>query len=204
VYVASLKDRGGWDAVDERFAAPPESTEQIIHVTDERPVPIEYRDRARSGWMLYPDQGQNGSDTVGEASIFSMFWYQARSSNADTVNPQGLLETESRYDVYNYAADPSAGWANDRVFPYHKGSGEAAEYGYVWVTEWDTERDARQFQDAYRAILRAQGAEKRAGNVWVIPDGPYADAFRVTRDGTRVVIVNGPRVGALSNIRPQD
>jgi hypothetical protein len=203
VYVSSLKRDGGWDAVDDAFDSPPTTTEQVIHVTDEEAVPIDFRDRARDGWELYPDQGVDGSDTVGEASIFAMFWYQARSSGAETVDPRGLFQTEGDYDTYNYAADPSAGWANDRVFPYHKGAGASAEYGYVWVTEWDTERDAREFLTAYRAVLRAQGGERQAGNVWVVSEGPYADAFRVTRQGSRVVIVNAPQAEDLSDVRPR-
>ena len=201
VYVSSLRDEGGWAAVNDKFDSPPTTTEQIIHVTDEEPTPIEFRDRSRNGWQRYPDQGVDGSDTVGEASMFAMFWSQAREANADTINPRGLFETDSDLDTYNYAADPSAGWANDRVFPYHRGSGADAEYGYVWVTEWDTERDAREFLRAYRAILRAQGGSEEAENVWVIPDGPYADAFRVTRQGTRVVVVNAPERGDLSDVR---
>jgi hypothetical protein len=203
VYVSTLKSEGGWAAVDDEFDSPPESTEQVIHVTDEKPVPIEFTDRARNGWELYPDQGTEGSDTVGEASIFSMFWYQARSSNAETVDPGELFETDSAHDTYNYAATPSAGWGNDRVFPYHKGSGPSAEYGYVWVTEWDTERDAREFLEAYRSILRAQEANQEAANVWVVPEGPYADAFRVTQRGTRVVIVNAPTTDDLDDVRPR-
>jgi hypothetical protein len=202
VYVSSLKSQGGWDAVNDEFDSPPTSTEQVIHVTDEEPTPIEFRDRSRNGWRLYPDQGDDGSDTVGEASMFAMFWSQAREANAETVNPRGLFDTDSDYDTYNYAAEPSAGWGNDRVFPYVKGSGADADYGYVWVTEWDSQEDAREFLQAYRAILRAQGGSQEAENVWVIPEGPYADAFRVTRQGTRVVIVNAPERGDLSDVRP--
>jgi hypothetical protein len=204
VYVSSLKNEGGWDAVNEKFDSPPTSTEQVIHVTDEEPTPIQFRDRAQNGWGLYPDQGVDGSDTVGEASMFAMFWTQARSANADTLNPQGLFETDSVYDTYNYAAEPSAGWANDRVFPYHKGTGRNAEYGYVWVTEWDTNEDARQFMQAHRAIIRAQGGTQQATGIWVIDEGPYADAFRVTRSGTRVVIVNAPTVDDLDDVRPRN
>ncbi|WP_318568262.1 Hvo_1808 family surface protein [Salinigranum marinum] len=203
VYVSSRKENGGWDAVNAEFDAPPESTEQIIHVTDEEPVPIEYTDRARNGWALYPDQGVEGSDTVGEASIYAMLWNQARSADAETVDPRGLFDTDSDYDTYNYAAEPSTGWANDRVFPYHKGSGSAAEYGYVWVTEWDSTADAREFHEAYRAVLRAQGATQEADRVWVVSEGPYADAFRVTRSGTRVVIVNAPTSSDLGDVRPR-
>jgi hypothetical protein len=203
VYISDLVDRGGWETVDEEFAEPPVSTEQIIHRTDEEPVPIEYRDRARNGWETFPEQGEDGSDTVGEASMYVMFWYQARTTGADTINPRSISDTEGPYDVYNYDAEPSAGWGNDRLYPYQQGSGSDAEYGYVWVTEWDTEEDAREFQRAYRAILEGHDAEQRAENTYVIPDGGFEDAFRVTRSGTRVTIVNGPTTEAIDDIRPQ-
>jgi len=203
VYVHDLVDREGWNAIDERFENPPASSEQIIHRTDEEPVPIDYRDRARNGWETFPEQGEDGSDTVGEASMYVMFWYQARNAGADTIDPRSIGNVENRYDTYNYDAEPSAGWGNDRLYPYQKGTGAEAEYGYVWATEWDTEADAREFQRAYRAILDAHDAEQRAENTYVVPDGQFADAFRVTRSGTRVTIVNGPTVADLDGIRPR-
>ncbi|MFC6874341.1 Hvo_1808 family surface protein [Halobellus marinus] len=203
VYVHDLVTDGGWDAIDRRFVNPPVSSEQVIHRTDERPVPIEYRDRAQNGWETFENQGEDGSDTVGEASMYVMFWYQARETGADTINPGSITDAESRYDTYNYESEPSAGWGNDRLFPYQKGEGEQAEFGYVWVTEWDSEADAREFRRAYQAILDAHDAEKRAENTYVIPDGEFEDAFRVTRSGTRVTIVNGPEVDDLDDIRPR-
>ncbi|SFR69946.1 Hvo_1808 family surface protein [Halogeometricum limi] len=202
VYVHDKVEAGGWQAVDEMLQDPPESTEQTIHLTDEKPVPIEYRSRATNGWSTFPEQGQRGSDTVGEASMYVMFWYQARTAGADTIRPQNVIETDERYDTYNYNAAPSNGWANDRLFPYQKESGDETEYGYVWVTEWDTKGDAREFRDAYTKILRAQDATKQSENVWVVEDGEFADAFRVQHEGTRVVITNGPSVEDLSDIRP--
>jgi len=203
VYVHDLIEREGWAAIDDSFETPPTSTEQIIHRTDEPPVPIDYRDRARNGWETFPDQGVDGSDTVGEASMYVMFWYQARSTGADTIDPRTIGDVESPYDTYNYDAEPSAGWGNDRLFPYKKATDSGTEYGYVWTTEWDTEQDAREFQRAYRAILDAHDAEKRATSTYVVPDGAFADAFRVTRSGTRVTIVNGPAVEDLDDIRPR-
>ena len=202
VYVDHLRQQGGWAAVAEAFENPPTSTEQIIHLTDEEPVPIEYQDRARNGWETFPDQGVNGSDTVGEASMYVMFWYQARTAGAQTVSPRSVVQTSGPLDMYNYDAEPSAGWGNDRVFPYHKGSGEEAQYGYVWVTEWDSEQDAAQFHNAYRAILDAHSAESQGDNTYVIPNGDYADAFRIDREGTRVTIVNAPTADDLSDVRP--
>jgi hypothetical protein len=203
VYINWLLERGGWEAVDGAFEDPPESTEQVIHLTDEEPVPIEYTDRARNGWETFPNQGEGGSDTVGEASMYVMFWYQARTARAQTVSPRSVVQTTGPYDIYNYDAEPSAGWGNDRVFPYEKGSGEDAQYGYVWVTEWDTERDATQFVEAYGQILVAQGVSEFDGEgEYVVPSGEFADAFRIDRQGTTVTIVNAPTADDLSDIRP--
>ncbi|ELZ79347.1 uncharacterized protein HfgLR_14790 [Haloferax gibbonsii] len=202
VYVHDLYERGGWEAVNDALRNPPASTEQTIHVTDESPRPISFADEGTNGWTTFPEQGVEGSDTVGEASMFSMFWYQARTSGAQTVRVQSILDTNSRYDTYNYDAAPSNGWANDRLFPYRNEAGAETEYGYVWVTEWDTDGDAQEFHDAYLNILSANDATQRDDGIYVIEDGSFNDAFRVVRTGDRVVIVNGPAPADVDEIRP--
>ncbi|UVE50977.1 Hvo_1808 family surface protein [Haloferax larsenii] len=202
VYVNELYDSGGWAAVNDAMRNPPASSEQVIHRTDEEPRPIEFEDTGTNGWATFPDQGVDGSDTLGEASIYAMFWYQARTSGADTVNVRSLLDTRSAYDTYNYDARPSAGWANDRLFPYRNEADSETEYGYVWVTEWDTEKDAREFERAYLNILKSQGVAQQNDGVYVIQEGQFADAFRVVRSGDRVVIVNGPTPADVDEIRP--
>ncbi|MFB6280573.1 MAG: Hvo_1808 family surface protein, partial [Haloferacaceae archaeon] len=204
VYVNAIRERAGWDGVRAAFDDPPASTEQVIHRTDEAPTPIRFEDRARGDWRPYPDEGENGSDTAGEASIYVMLWYQAQTANADTVDPGAIGRTSSPFDIYNYDARPSAGWANDRLFPYRDGppGGNDTRHGYVWVTEWDTERDAREFRRAYGAILDARDARARDDGIRVIEDGPFADAFLVVRRGTRVTVVNGPTPAAVEALRP--
>lgn len=203
VYVDNLKQQGGWAAVDERFESPPVSTEQTIHDVDEKPVKIDYRDQSSDGWSMF-EQGQNGSDTVGEASMFAMFWYQDQTHGNDVkgFNYKKIGSTSGQYDRLNYDAKPTAGWGNDRVFPYKRGSGNDTEYGYVWVTEWDSEKDATQFRETYTSMLNVHDA-RRNGSVYVVEDGEFADAFRVTQNGSRVVIVNGPDESSLADIRPQ-
>ncbi|MFC7070388.1 Hvo_1808 family surface protein [Halobaculum lipolyticum] len=206
LYVAEIVEEGGWDAFEERFVDPPVSTEQVIHRTDEVPTPIAFVDESTGDWDTFPTDnpqlGQNGSDTVGEASIYAMFWYQARTYGADTIDPNGLFDDEGEYDTYNYDAEPSAGWANDRLFPYRTGDGDDAAYGYVWVTEWDTERDAREFHDTYLRMLDAHDVRETDAGYHVVPSGPFADAFYVDLDGTRVTVVNGPTVDDVRDIRP--
>ena len=154
------------------------------------------------GWESFADEGVNGTDTVGEASIFAMLWYQVRDAGADTIPVRTITDTSGPYDAYNYDSVPSAGWANDVLVPYRKVVDNETEYGYVWTTEWDTEADATQFLAAYRAILTAHDARRLGERTWLIDSGPFSDAFRVARDGRRVTIVNAPTAGDLDDVRP--
>jgi hypothetical protein len=201
VYVDSLLADGGWDGFETQFRHPPNTTEQVIHRTSEQPVPLTVEANATGNWTTFPDQGRNGSETVGEASIYSMFWYQTRTANADAVDLSAFY-ADGRFDMYDYTARPSSGWGNDKLTPYRRGEGDDAEYGYVWTTEWDTTTDAREFVTAYESILQARGGERTASGGYVIDDGPFADAFRVVHNGTRVTIVNGPTMTAVTQLRP--
>ncbi|MFC6954116.1 Hvo_1808 family surface protein [Halorubellus litoreus] len=209
-YIDRLKQAGGWDLVDEVIRNPPASTETVIHARTpdeaEQPATIEYENTATDGWETFPGQGVDGYDTVGEVSIYSMFWYASYPERAgglgqDIVDWRALLSAEGEFDRYNYSAPPSDGWAGDRVYPYT--SPNSDEDGYVWVTEWDTERDAEQFRAAYLELLSGLGAEQVDENTWRVPSGAYADAFRVVIDGKRVVVVNGPDVDAVDALKPE-
>ncbi|WP_336360678.1 Hvo_1808 family surface protein [Haladaptatus sp. ZSTT2] len=182
-FVESLRDRGGWEAVNAAYDDVPESTEQVIHpedYPDDRPVELDVPDRSSGGWERF--SLDTNADTVGEASIYAMLW------------ANGVVTDQS---PYAYAFPASTGWAGDSLVPYHNGDA----YGYVWVTEWESEEDAREFHDAYRQVLERNGADPRGDGVYRIPEGePFADAFRVTRSGTRVKIVNAPTVRELANI----
>ena len=206
VLVNEVVRAGGWDAFESEFRSPPNTTEQVIHRTDEEPREIGFTDRGTNGWSTFPRDdpqlGRNGSDTVGEASIYAMFWYQAREYGADTVDPRILFDTSGPYDTYNYESEPSSGWDGDRLFPYCDGEGDDAEYGYVWITAWDSETDAEQFRDAYLRMLEAHDVRQTDAGYYVVPDGPFADAFLVKLDGDRVVVVNGPTVEDVRDIRP--
>jgi hypothetical protein len=184
-FVAAIRDRGGWAAVDELYEQFPMSTEQVIHpeaYPDERPNAVTVADRSNDEWRRY-DRDPAG-DTAGEAAIYAMLW----ANGAIDVQGRAIYDYESRY---------SAGWAGDRIVPYRNGD----RGGYVWASEWDTTADAREFVRAYRAILSSRASERPAQNVYVLPESdPFGDAFRVSRDGRRVRIVNGPTVGALPAI----
>ncbi|MFB6197765.1 MAG: Hvo_1808 family surface protein, partial [Halobacteriaceae archaeon] len=147
VYVHRLVQDQGWASLD--YSSPPNSSEQIIHVTRDPPLNVSIRDIARNGWKPF----DLGTDTVGEASIFAMFWYQSRNSQANIIDWRRISQVQSQYDTYDYSSAPSAGWGGDAILPYHRQSNGTQQYGYIWRTQWDTRRDAEEFHSAYLSIL---------------------------------------------------
>ena len=179
---------GGWDAVDDLYDEFPESTEQVIHperYPDDDPVSVSVPDRSRGEWGRFDVDPYY--DVLGEASIYAMFQGNGQ------IGRSGV-------DRYDYAHPKSAGWAGDRLVPYRNGD----RFGYVWRTEWESTGEAREFVRAYRDLLAGEGARSLGDNRYRIDDGPYADAFRVTRSGSTVTVVNGPRPATLDRIHPSN
>lgn len=205
VYAESLFEDGGWEAVEELMDEPPQTTREIIHREPFTPPSLDVEDTATDGWERFEEQGVDGADTVGEASIYIMLWYQAFAFDASTMPVQDHLEApESYYDrfnyetAYNYAYSASEGWANDKLYPHR--NVETGEDGYIWVTEWESEADASQFESAHTQIVAAHG--EATTPVTVIDEGPFRGAYAVLRDGTTVTIVHGPDEESIEALRP--
>lgn len=178
-YVRALVEQDGWKAVTAVHESPPVSTEQVIHGarTDrDQPIPISFTETDRNGWTRVGER----PETIGEAGINTLFWRRLDSAT----------------DRYDYTSRSASGWGNDELYAYAKGD----KRGYVWKTVWDTERDAREFRDAYVAVLDAEGATQQGSHTWRIENGAFADAFSVRHNGTVVTIVNGPSISALNDI----
>lgn len=203
-YVHALVQSEGWEAVDDRMENPPQSTTQVIHRTDREPVPIDFEDEATDGWETYPDQGVDGADTVGEASMFAMFYYQSREYGSEAIDWR-IVGDESligEYERLNYISDPTDGWANDKLYPYRRGDDEN---GYVWVTEWESEDDATEFYEAYLSILDADAhnGTVRDDGIYVLGENSeFRGAYGVHLEGTTVEIVHGPSPQAIEQLRP--
>jgi hypothetical protein len=182
-FVATVERRGGWSAVNDLHRELPVSTAQLVDpgkYPDVTPVEVTVPDRSDTDWSRFDHDPV--ADTVGQASIHAMF-----------VENGVRTGSVGRYSYDHPAAD---GWAGDTLVPYRNGD----RYGYVWETAWETDGEARRFAEAYRELLDARGAETRDGAAVIPEDSPFGDAFRVTRDGRRVRVVNGPAVESLSAI----
>lgn len=184
-FVTELRERNGWDAVDQAHENPPRSTAQTINPdrypdSDHRNVSV--ADRSTEEWERF-DHFPEG-DTLGEASIFSMLVAN------DVIEPD---------DPASYAHPISNGWDGDQLVPYRSGE----EHGYVWEIAWESADDAAAFADAYEELLDEHDGLIRGQGSYMIENGPFEGAYRLTRTGDTVRIVNAPSVAALSKIYEQ-
>jgi hypothetical protein len=192
-FVADLRDRsdGNWTAVNEAYADPPVASEQVIHpgaYPDERPANVTVPDRSGTNWTRV------GRETAGEAGVHVMFW-----ANGFVKRGDSRITTDYRHRL-------STGWDGDALVAYEGVAGAAAtadgtSSGYVWRTVWANESEAREFQRAYETMLKLRHGAVAAGDgVYVTEDEPFVDAFRVTRTGETVTVVNAPTVEALPEV----
>ena len=197
-YIHDVRTTEGWAGVDERMESPPTTTSEIISQQSVDSPSLDVPDESTEGWERYPEQGVGGAEVTGEASIYVMFWYQAREYGADTIDPAAFTETSQPYDRYNYTAAPSDGWAGDELYPYQRGDDD----GYVWTIEWDAPEDVSEFTEAYTEILAAHDVAETDTGVYIISQGEFSGAYGIETDGTRVTIVHAPTEEGLFELRP--
>ncbi|PSQ10834.1 hypothetical protein BRC93_08260, partial [Halobacteriales archaeon QS_5_70_15] len=114
----------------------------------------------------------------------------------------GFVPREDDLIATDYDHRLSAGWDGDTLVAYADSTGRsAAEGAYVWRIVWANESEARAFVRAYRTmlLLRLGGSEIEPGT-FVTEDEPFVDAFRVSRTGETVTVVNAPTVEALDEV----
>jgi hypothetical protein len=190
-FVAALRERsagaesdeGDWAAVNDAFGEFPASTEQTIHpeaYPEDEPAFLTVEDRSTEAWE------RAGSTTLGEAQIHVMFWKQRF-----VPRPDDAIRTDYDHRL-------SAGWDGDRLVAYR--NAETDESAYVWKLVWDSPAEASEFHEGYVRMLRLRLDAERRGATYVVPDSPFADAFRVTLEGDTVTVVNAPSVEALSEV----
>jgi hypothetical protein len=164
---------GGWGAVDALYTNPPDSTEQVLHPAEKlvgaRDYPIALTlptHRSLKKWTSVH------SDVMGELGwrVYLTTW---------------LTTSHDKIDVDAAAA----GWDGDRYAVYAK---DGSNVG-VLATTWDTEDDAKEFEQAYIATLAARfdGAKsttKRGVTTTARPDGTQVLVERRKKD---VYIVDG-------------
>ena len=221
-FVQERYERAGWEAVNEVYETPPDSTEQVIHpekYPDEVPRNVSIDSDPQGEWRVPSIEAGVDHASFGEGGLFTTFWYAAYEATgargapttvgvpyASAFNFRPGTTQLSQLSPYNYSHPVTAGWDGDRLLPYVTNeSSETNETGYVWKLAWDSPADADEFAEAYRELLSYRGADPVDGraNTYRVPTGTeFADAFHLSRDGDTVVLVNAPSVEELPEIRP--
>ena len=172
-FVAALRRRQPWSAVDAAFAKPPRSTEQIIHperyLGGDEPVPIEIK-QPTSLRDFTPAQ----STVWGELG-FTLF-----------LRSHGVADAA--------AAEAGAGWGGDRAVTFAKGDDKRPQRAVgVSRSEWDSEADALEAFEAAEKALDHAVAGATIDHVgtrtrWMALDGTVT---WIDRKGPSLVMVIG-------------
>ncbi|HXT62534.1 MAG TPA: hypothetical protein VN696_05815 [Pyrinomonadaceae bacterium] len=171
-WTRALYQNGGWASVSRAFKTLPQSTEQILHppkyFIHEAPVKVllsDLRPLLGAGWRRLD------ADVNGEWSLYLVL--------------DEFLKSPS---VSKQAA---AGWAGDRYATYENAHGDSL---YVSLSAWDTEKDAREFFDAYVKRSKLRYADAR-----VTSERPTAWSAQTSEGGVTVEL-RGNRVLILEGI----
>jgi hypothetical protein len=223
-WTKTLFRQAGWNRVSQAFTELPQSTEQILHpekyLAHESPMKVSLPDitsllnnpgsMARSGqWAVGSAQSTRRSLT---ADCCPLPTAHRPILYAHRPLPTGSwrridYDVEGEWGFYlildEFLKSPadsrraSSGWGGDRFAVYEGPKGEVL---FVSLSTWDTEKDAREFFDAYvkRTELRYPGA--------IVLDpilgtqSPTASkAFR-TFKGSVVIELHGNRVAVLEGL----
>jgi hypothetical protein len=133
VFVKSLYDKGGWDAVNKAYTDyPPKSTAQILH-------PIKYQNKVEPVKINLPSitgilgSGWKSLDINTNGELAARIWLQTGMSN--------FKDSASK----TAASRAVKGWAGDRYEAVENAQGQV---GLVWRTQWDSEAEATDFFNA--------------------------------------------------------
>ena len=179
VFVDGLYRQGGWQAVDEAFARPPSSTEQVLHPekyeSGEAPLEIMLPDLLPAlgeGWELLFE------DTMGEMML------------------RAYLGTRF---LIGDPAEAAAGWGGDRVAVY---VGPDDETVVLLSALWDTEGDAREFHDAFVrfTVLRTAGEWEPLDDETVLMTRP-SRTIAISIGEVETTIIVAPDVPTLERVR---
>lgn len=169
-FVETFQRLKGWEAISAAFSDPPSSTEQVLHPEKyygpQRDEPME---------LLLPDvSGHLGEgaeelrkNTLGEFNVTLL------------LRALGVKKPE--------AAKAAAGWDGDRYEAYETKDGRVV---LLWVTTWDSEAEATEFEAIYRKALKAapdRHLERRGTEVLLVDGASDEERPAIVRKGFEAV-----------------
>ncbi|MDQ7779198.1 MAG: hypothetical protein RDV41_05760 [Planctomycetota bacterium] len=183
IWFIGLKKHGGWEAVNKAYADLPASTEQILHPKkyygEERDNPT-ILTTPKLDELVGTDWKELDDNVVGQFAL-------------DIVMHE-FFETSAR--IRNVAK----GWDGDnyRIFDNPK----AGRVLLVWLTTWDTEKDAGQFFEVYGELIPKKYKDAKSAKsdeklkVWMTLE----DMVSIEIRGTDVLVVESAPEGLLDKI----
>ena len=181
-FVFTLREGGGWEAVNQAYANPPASSEHILHpdkyrAGDDPPRDVVLPDIAAPGANGYEDVVV--SDTLGEFVT--------------------SLVLDEYLDDADRSREAAGGWGGDALRVWRDGVGRQS---FVWLTAWDSEDDAREFLTAAAVMLsaRSESAPPVGPDLpSVYFDGESGTAY-LSRNGDQVLVVWCPNAALRDDI----
>jgi hypothetical protein len=136
-FVVNVYEDGGWEAINAAYENPPTTTEQVLH-------PDKYLAGEGALNVVLGDRGLAPStkwETIWDTTLGEFYLREHLRA--------GLSRTQS--------ARAAAGWGGDHFRLYHKR--DTGEIGWVMSIQWDSEAEAREFNELYLDY-----AEERIGS----------------------------------------
>jgi hypothetical protein len=171
-FVMALRRGHPWKRVDEAWKSPPESTEQILHpdryLSHDAPVRVD----AKALTSLAPRK-EIRRDVLGELGLRLLFRSRLPEPQADQA---------------------AAGWGGDRLVAYADDHSSALPV-VLDLSTWDTETDATEAAQAFRALFAAITGSHAppAGDAVARFVDPNGDVWRVEQRKEQVLaILGGP------------
>jgi hypothetical protein len=136
-FINAIYQKGGWIRVNQAYANPPTTTEQVLH-TDK--------------YFANETAQQVAAPTIAEND-----WTRVRSDSYGEFFIQIMLDN---WLDESEAQKAAAGWSGDNFTYYERGG----EFLFTWNIKWDSSYDASEFYGAFNNMLNAAGAEKESSN----------------------------------------
>jgi hypothetical protein len=191
VFLLHLTNHSEWKLVDQAFRTPPVSTEQILH-------PEKFYEKAKLDEPMVIEL-PSFRETLGKD------WKQVSSNVLGEFQATILLADAPGASTHK-AQVAAAGWDGDQFAVFEN---DAKQLGLVWLSTWDSRKDAEEFAAAYAdrrdRSLAALAGKKKADNK---PGGAKQPSGRsdqrLERDG-RVFLVDrkGDDVAVIEGFSPQ-
>jgi hypothetical protein len=137
-FIRALHKTGGWDVVNQAYANPPNSTEQILH-------PEKYL-------------AGEGTQEVASVNVTDASWSR---TDTEMYGEYFLAVMLAKWIPQREADNAAAGWGGDKFESYERDN----ESLFVWNITWDSALDAVEFDSAFKKMVKATGAEEENG-VW--------------------------------------